>query len=217
MVQAPAALNAHVFQEFASSVLLLLMLLNPFLLIIYLIDLMQELSDRAFSQVLIRAGLISGVVFIIVALAGDALFTHVLQVQFASFQIFGGIIFLLIGIQFMFTGPEAIRKMRGKPEHIAGAIAMPIMIGPSTVSASILAGSRLPPLWAATAIVVAMVVTVTTLLLLKRLHDVVRPRNARLIERYLEIMGRVTALVIGTFAIDMIMRGVQTWMGRISL
>jgi multiple antibiotic resistance protein len=62
-----------------------------------------------------------------------------------------------------------------------------------------------------------MVVTVTTLLLLKRLHDVVRPRNARLIERYLEIMGRVTALVIGTFAIDMIMRGVQTWLGRISL
>lgn len=89
---------------------------------------------------------------------------------------------------------------------------MPIMIGPSTVSASILAGSRLPPLWAIMAIVVAMIVTVTSLLLLKRLHDVVRPRNARLIERYLEIMGRVTALVIGTFSIEMIMRGLQTWL-----
>lgn len=205
-------MSAHLFQEFVSSVLLLLMLLNPFLLIIYLIDLMQELDNRAFSQVLGRAGLISTAVFIIVALAGDALFSNVLQVQFASFQIFGGIIFLLIGIQFMFTGPEAIRKMRGKPEHIAGAIAMPIMIGPSTVSASILAGSRLPPLWATMAIVVAMVVTVTSLLLLKRLHDLVRPRNARLIERYLEIMGRVTALVIGTFSIEMIMRGLQTWL-----
>lgn len=205
-------MSAQLLQEFVSSVLLLLMLLNPFLLIIYLIDLMQELDDRAFSQVLVRAGLISTAVFIIVALAGDALFSNVLQVQFASFQIFGGIIFLLIGIQFMFTGPEAIRKMRGKPEHIAGAIAMPIMIGPSTVSASILAGSRLPPLWAIMAIVVAMIVTVTSLLLLKRLHDVVRPRNARLIERYLEIMGRVTALVIGTFSIEMIMRGLQTWL-----
>jgi small neutral amino acid transporter SnatA (MarC family) len=207
-------MSAQLFQEFISSVLLLLMLLNPFLLIIYLIDLMQELDNRAFSQVLVRAGLISTAVFIIVALAGDALFSNVLQVQFASFQIFGGIIFLLIGIQFMFTGPEAIRKMRGKPEHIAGAIAMPIMIGPSTVSASILAGSRLPPLWAITAIVVAMIVTVTSLLLLKCLHDVVRPRNARLIERYLEIMGRVTALVIGTFSIEMIMRGLQTWLTR---
>jgi small neutral amino acid transporter SnatA (MarC family) len=143
------------------------------------------------------------------------LFSNILQVQFASFQIFGGIIFLLIGIQFMFTGPEAIRKMRGKPEHIAGAIAMPIMIGPSTVSASILTGSRLPPVWAVIAIIVAMIVTVTSLLLLKHLHDLVRPRNARLIERYLEIMGRVTALVIGTFSIEMIMRGLQTWLAHL--
>jgi len=195
VVQGPVTLNSLLLQEFISSVLLLLMLLNPFLLIIYLIDLMQELDDRSFSQVLVRAGVISTAVFIIVALAGDALFTRVLQVQFASFQIFGGIIFLLIGIQFMFTGPEAIRKMRGKPEHIAGAIAMPIMI----------------------AIVIAMIFTVTTLLLLKRLHDVVRPRNARLIERYLEVMGRVTALVIGTFSIEMIMQGVQTWMAHLKL
>ena len=204
-------MNSALFQEFISSVLLLLMLLNPFLLIIYLIDLMQELDDRSFSQVLVRAGIISTAVFILFALAGDALFTQVLQVRFASFQIFGGIIFLLIGIQFMFTGPEAIRKMRGKPEHVAGAIAMPIMIGPGTVSASILAGGRLPSALAITAIVIAVVVTVTTLLLLKRLHDVVRPRHAILIERYLEVMGRVTALVIGTFSIEMIMQGLWTW------
>jgi small neutral amino acid transporter SnatA (MarC family) len=205
-------MNAPLFHDFMSSVLLLLMLLNPFLLIIYLIDLIQELDDHAFSQVMLRAGLISTFVFIIVALVGDALFTHVLQVRFASFQIFGGIIFLLIGIQFMFTGPEAIRKMRGKPEHIAGAIAMPVMIGPSTVSASILAGSRLPALWAVIAIIVAMVITVTTLLLLKRLHDVVRPHNAKLIERYIEIMGRVTALVIGTISVEMIMQGLKAWL-----
>lgn len=204
-------MNLPLLQEFIRSVLLLLMLLNPFLLIIYLIDLMQELDDRSFSQVLVRAGIISCAVFVLVALAGDALFSQVLQVRFASFQIFGGIIFLLIGIQFMFTGPEAIRTMRGKPEHVAGAIAMPIMIGPGTVSASILAGSRLPSTLAVAAIVIAVVVTVTTLLLLKRLHDVVRPRNAKLIERYLEVMGRVAALVIGTFATEMIMQGLRTW------
>lgn len=187
------------------------MLLNPFLLVIYLIDLIQELSNRDFLRVMVRAGAISCGVFIIVALAGDAIFTQVLQVKFASFQIFGGIIFLLIGIQFMFTGPEAIRNMRGKPEHVAGAIAMPIMIGPSTVSASILVGGRLPPTLAAAAVVVAVFVTVGILILLKHLHDAARPRNAKLIERYLEIMGRVTALVIGTYSIEMIMQGLRTW------
>ncbi|MEN8686191.1 MAG: hypothetical protein AB1Z50_01385 [Desulfuromonadales bacterium] len=49
----------------------------------------------------------------------------------------------MIGMQFVFKGPEAIKNMRGKPEHIAGAIAMPIMIAPGKVSASILAGQQL--------------------------------------------------------------------------
>ncbi|MBE0504967.1 MAG: MarC family protein, partial [Desulfuromonadales bacterium] len=43
----------------------------------------------------------------------------------------------------------------------------------------------------------------------KRLYDVVRPNNAKLIERYIEIMGRVTALVIGIISVEMIMQGIK--------
>lgn len=134
--------------NFTSSILLLLLLLNPFLLIIYLIDLVQDLDAGEFRRILVRAGLISSSVFTIFALLGDMIFEDLLQARFASFQIFGGLIFLLIGIQFVFTGPGALRSIRGAPEHVAGSIAMPIMIGPGTVSASILAGSKLPPLLA---------------------------------------------------------------------
>jgi hypothetical protein len=35
------------------------------------------------------------------------------------------------------------------------------------------------------------------------------------LERYVEIAGRVMALVVGTFAIEMIMRGLETWSGII--
>lgn len=45
--------------SFTKSFLLLFMLLNPFLLIIYLIDLVQEMKLRDFSRVLNRAGWIS--------------------------------------------------------------------------------------------------------------------------------------------------------------
>lgn len=197
---------------FISSVALLLMLLNPFLLILYLIDLVQDLDKNQFRNVLIRAGLISTGVFSLFALVGDALFEDVLQARFASFQIFGGIIFLLIGIQFMFTGPTALRAIRGAPEHIAGSIALPIMIGPGTVSAAVLAGSRLPPLLAVAGIAMTVLVTVLVILLLKNLHDFVLPRNAKLIERYIEVMGRITALVIGTYAIEMIMQGLAGWL-----
>ena len=197
---------------FIKSFLLLFMLLNPFLLIIYLVDLVQEMELRDFSRVLNRAGLISSGIFIGFALLGDLIFKNLLQAQFASFQIFGGIIFLLIGMQFVFKGPEAIKSMRGKPEHIAGAIAMPIMIGPGTVSASILAGQQLQPLWAIIAIFLAVGLVVIIMIGLKKLHDIVRTRNEPLIERYVEVAGRVVALVIGTYSIEMIMQGLSHWM-----
>ena len=197
---------------FVSSVALLLMLLNPFLLIIYLTDLVQDLDRRTFRLVLVRAGLISAGIFAVFAVLGDALFSEVLQARFASFQIFGGVVFLLIGIQFIFNGPGALRSMRGTPEHIAGSIALPIMIGPGTISASIMAGSRLSPGLAVAGIALAVVVTVLIILLLKDLYDFVLPRNARLVERYIEVMGRITALVVGTFSIEMIMQGVGTWL-----
>lgn len=201
--------------NFTSSILLLLLLLNPFLLIIYLIDLVQDLDAGEFRRILVRAGLISSSVFTIFALLGDMIFEDLLQARFASFQIFGGLIFLLIGIQFVFTGPGALRSIRGAPEHVAGSIAMPIMIGPGTVSASILAGSKLPPLLATGGIFGAVGLTVLVMIFLKRLHDFVRPRNEKLIERYVEVMGRITALVVGTFSIEMIMQGLKAWLKTI--
>jgi len=196
---------------FTKSFLLLFMLLNPFLLIIYLVDLVQEMEFRDFSRVLNRAGWISSGIFIGFALLGELIFKNLLQAQFASFQIFGGIIFLVIGLQFVFKGPAAIKSMRGKPEHIAGAIAMPIMIGPGTVSASVLAGQQLQPMWAIAAILLAVGLVVIIMIGLKKLHDIVRTRNEPLIERYVEVAGRVVSLVIGTYSIEMIMQGLSHW------
>ena len=94
--------------EFVRSGALLLVLLNPFLVIVYLIDVMQKLDRRQFRNVLIRAGLIATAAFCSFAILGDAIFSDIVQANFASFQIFGGIVFLLIGIQFVFRGPTTI-------------------------------------------------------------------------------------------------------------
>jgi small neutral amino acid transporter SnatA (MarC family) len=197
---------------FTKSFLLLFILLNPFLLIVYLVDLVKELEFLDFSRVLIRAAWISSGIFVIFALLGELIFENLMQAHFASFQIFGGIIFLLIGLQFVFSGPDAIKSIRGKPEHIAGAIAMPIMIGPGTVSASILAGQQLQPLWAIAAILLAVGLAVVIMLGLKKVHDIARTRHESLIERYIEVSGRIVALVIGTYSIEMIMQGLSHWL-----
>ncbi|MCB0280934.1 MAG: MarC family protein [Calditrichae bacterium] len=198
--------------NFVSAFILLFILLNPFLIIIYVIDIVQEKSLSEFSGILLRACSISAVVFIVFALSGNAIFDRVLQTNFASFQIFGGLIFLIIGIRFVFQGVDTVRNLRGKSEHIAGSIAMPILIGPGSIGASIIIGERLEPLFAVLSIAAALILTYVIMLLLKSLHDYVKPRNEKLIQRYIEIMGRVTALVIGAFSVEMIMQGIKTWM-----
>lgn len=198
--------------EFLRSCALLLALLNPFLVIIYLVDLVQKLSPQQFSSVLFRAAWIASVVFCCFALLGDRLFSHVIQAHFASFQIFGGIIFLLIGLQFVFRGPRAIEFLRGDTDGVAGAVAMPVLIGPGTISASVVIGKRLPPLVACGAVFTAVVISILIMLLLKWVHDYVRPRREPLIERYIEITGRITALYVGTVSVEMIMQGIGEWM-----
>lgn len=197
--------------EFIRAATLLFMLLNPFLLVVYLIDVFDKLPSATFRRVIIRAGLISTCVFSVSAVLGDVLFRDLLQAEFASFQLFGGVVFLVIGLRFVFEGNSAIQGLRGESRHIAGSIAMPLMIGPGTISASILAGKRLSHVWSVLAISSAVLASVGVMILLKYLHDYVRIHNAELVQRYMDIAGRVTALVVGTFAIEMIMRALATW------
>ena len=198
-------------QDFFESAVLLVVLLNPFLMSVYLIELIEQLSRPAFTAVLIRATLISAIIFALFAVAGDTIFRDVLQVRFAAFLIFGGIVFLVIAVRFVQEGGGAIQVLRGDPEHLAGAIAMPFMVGPGTVSASVLAGSRMPVLVAIASIGVGLAATVICVLGLKIIHDMVAKRNERLVQRYVDVVGRISALIVGTIAVELILKGVDQW------
>lgn len=200
--------------QFLESMSLLIVLLNPFLMSIYLLDLIESLDDRVFMSTLARGALIATAVFCAFATGGDAIFSEFLQVRFASFLIFGGVLFLLIGLRFALQGTATLVQLRGAPEHIAGSIAMPFMVGPGTVSASVLCGARLPLGWALVAITAAMVSIVCGLIVLKVLHTRLKKRNAALLDRYVDVVGRASALLIGTIAVDMILSGVELWWPR---
>ena len=122
-----------------------------------------------------------------------------------------GVVFLLIGLQFVFRGPKAIEILRGDSPQLAGAIAMPILIGPGTISASVIIGKQQNPIPACLSIVLAIMISILIMIGLKILHDYVRPKKEPLIQRYIEIAGRITALFVGTISVEMIMQGVRSW------
>lgn len=200
--------------DLIKSAALMLVLLNPFLVIIYLADMLEKLDRKRFAKVLLHGSLIATAVFCSFAILGDVIFSSIIQAEFASFQIFGGVVFLLISLQFVFKGPTAIESLRGESSGLAGAIAMPVLIGPGTISASVVIGKRHEALQACATIIAAVFVSVAIMLALKVVHDVVRPRSEPVIQRYIEIAGRITALYVGTVSVEMIMQGIRTWAGK---
>lgn len=195
---------------FLKSFALFMVLFNPFLMSIYLHDLIEELDRATFFRVLLRATGISGMVFALFAWGGEAIFTDLLQVEFSSFLMFGGVVIFLIALQMMFTGSESIRRMRGgNPAHLSGSIVMPFMIGPGTISASVLSGKLLTWPLALLSIALSLLLTVAMLMLLKHGFDRIRQSHAGLLERYIDITGRAGALLTGSIGVQMIVQGMH--------
>ncbi len=183
-------------------------LLNPFLMSIYMIGMIRNSEAKVFNKALIQGCLIAYAVFMLFAWGGEAIFSKYLNVRFEAFQIFGGLIFLVIGYRYVFQGADTIGEMRGAPEHLAGTIAMPFMIGPGTIRAAVVTGMTLPISGAALVIFLTLALTCSLMILMKFAHDHLRYKHAKYIDRYVDIVGRLSALLIGTIAIEMIITGI---------
>ena len=193
---------------YLTTFILFFSLLNPFLMSVYMIGLIRYTETKVFNRALIQGSLIAYVVFLLFAWGGEAIFSQYLNVRFESFLIFGGLIFLVIGYRFVFQGAEAIGEMRGAPEHLAGTVAMPFMIGPGTISAAVVTGMSMSIGEAALIIALTLVLTCSVLIIMKLSHDHLKSSHSKYIDRYFDIVGRLAALLIGTIAIDMIVNGI---------
>lgn len=200
---------------FISTFILFFSLLNPFLMSIYMIGLIRHTETRVFNKALIQGSLIAYVVFLLFAWGGEAIFNRYLNVRFESFLIFGGMIFLVIGYRYVFQGADTIGEMRGAPEHLAGTVAMPFMIGPGTISAAVVTGMSMSLVEAAIVIALVLFLSCSVLIVMKFSHDHLRYSHAKYIDRYFDIVGRLAALLIGTIAVDMIVNGVTRLIDKV--
>ena len=200
---------------FTQSLLLILVLLNPFIMSVYLLSVIKEVPLLQFSRIMLRAGLISFVVFFLFAWLGEVIFDNVLQVRFPAFMIFGGLTFLVIGVRLILGIGPPMASLNPHSNEIAGAIAMPFIVGPGTISASVIAGTQLGLLASCLALGLGLAAALGLIILFKWIHDYVQARSEKYMERYVEIAGRITALFTGSFAVDMILKGIERWLAVI--
>jgi multiple antibiotic resistance protein len=207
--------SLFVSDQFIRSATLMLVLLNPFFMSIYLLDLIQDMPWPKFVRAVFQGTLISCAVFVGIAFLGDVFFSDVLQVRFSSFLIFGGSVFLIVSIRSFFLGPDSLRTLRGTTEAAGGSIAIPFMIGPGTLSASVSAGAVLTPVELVPAIIIPVFLSMTAVTGFKKIHDLIENREddyESSLRRYIDVTGRIMSLITGTIAVEMLLRGVEQWL-----
>jgi len=187
-----------------------LVLLSPFALFLYLRPVMQELSNRDFIKVLVKATIISFVIFFVFLASGDFVFNQILNINFESFRIFGGIIIFSIAYLFIMKGQKAFFQLKGSLDDLAAEIALPFLVGAATISLTILMGNRFSTLVGSLLIVLILSVNFFVILLLKYLRSLIEKRKLKVaFDKNLEILLRLNGFFIGAIGINMIIRGLN--------
>lgn len=202
-----------------ASLISFLAILNPFALCLYLAGLMQDLTLKTMAVVLVKACLLSLVVFTVFAVTGDRVL-RAMSVKTEAMRLFGGIIFFVVGYNYVTKGYKATEMLRGtllSLHELPSAIALPFMIGAGTITQSILVGkNHTNPAIAFTILLAGVLVAFCIILIFKTIVDGLQRKQERVFERYVNTMARLNGLVIGAISTEMVITSAtHLWIGSI--
>lgn len=194
------------------DVLLMMVMLNPFATMLFLTELINERTEREFSNIFSKASIFTFAILLLFAMTGDFVLSVIFQVSLPAVRIFGGIIIFMVAFSYIMKGPEGIKLFRGNLTEIAQKITLPFMVGPGTIWVAIDIGVRQNVAIASTVFLIALainaIIMLTYMMVIKHSSG---PVTTRLLS-YFQMLMRVNALLIGAVSIEMILTGIKSAM-----
>ncbi len=191
---------------FVSAFVLLFLVMDPAGNVPMFLAALTPVTPERRRFVVVRELLIALGVLLVFFFAGPYLL-GVLGISEPSLSIAGAIILFLIALRMIFPQHGTVAEdLDGEPFVVP--LAIPFVAGPSAMASVMLLVSREPTRWAVWlgALVAAWAATAAILLLANRLSRFLGPRGLVAVER---LMG----MVLTAIAVEMFMRGVNTYLG----
>lgn len=193
-----------------SYILAFLVMLNPFALFVYVKNVREELPDRDYYSVLVKAFILSFMIYAFFAVFGAFLFNEIFKIDFGSFRIFGGIVLLSLALVIIIQGRRSVVTLKGSLDDIASDLAIPFMVGPGTISVSIIIGNDLLPALAVFIIAAAIVINFTIMMALSIMRKrMLNDGSRRVFDKKLGVFLRVNGFFIGAIGVDMVITGLD--------
>jgi MarC family membrane protein len=191
--------------SFASALILLLLVLDPFGSLPIFIPIMRSVTPERRRRVALREVGIAFVVLLAFMLFGDV-FLRVMRLSERSLEVAGGVILLMVAIRMIFgAGAAAYVSPEGR-EPLIVPLAVPLLAGPSALATVLLLASHQPDRMAewVGALAVAMLVSGAVLLLCEHIRRLLGDSVVSALEK---LMG----LVLTAIAVEMILAGLKRY------
>jgi multiple antibiotic resistance protein len=187
-----------------------LVMLNPFAMFLYLLPVMNDLKNRVFLKVLLKATVISFIIFTIFLFIGDFLFEQVFQIGFEPFRIFGGIVIFSYAYFFIVKGQKAFIHMKENLDDLASEIALPFMVGAGTLTLTLLMAHQIGPTDGILALILILTLNYFFITLLKFIRDSISKTKLKVaFDKNMEIFLRLNGFFLGAIGINMMVIGIN--------
>ncbi len=191
--------------DFWSTLILLLLILDPFGNMPVFLAVMRELPSRRRAWVTLRESLIAYLV-LLAFMAGGRGFLALLGLRQASLEVAGGVILLLVAIKMIFSGSETMFGQGEQREPLIFPLAVPLLAGPSALAAVLLLSSANPGAVALRvgALTAAMAITTGLLLLSEQIFQ-------RLGDAVMRAAEKLMGLIVSAIAVNMLLEGLRSY------
>jgi len=185
-------------------------MLNPFAIFVYVKNVREELPDPDYYSVLFKANIISFIVYVFFAVFGALLFNKVFNINFESFRIFGGIVLLSLALVIIIQGRRSVVTLKGSLDDIASEVAIPFMVGPGTISVSIIIGNEFDALTSILIIGIAMIISLAIVYLLSIMRKrLLNEESRKAFDQKLGTYLRLNGFFIGAIGVNMVITGID--------
>ncbi|MFZ5805804.1 MAG: MarC family protein [Verrucomicrobiota bacterium] len=196
--------------SFSSAVILLLLVMDPFGNIPIFLAVLKNVPPKKRVRVILRECFVASIVLLAFFIFGKT-FLSLLRLSETSLGIAGGVILFLIALRMIFHHPEGIFGDLPEGDPFIVPLAIPALVGPSTMATALLLVSSRPdriPEWILAA-VFAMLISTIVLALSANIHRIIGQRGVIALER---LMG----LILTAIAVEMFLAGIQKFIEHLS-
>lgn len=187
------------FEPILSSFIALFVIMDPFSSIPPFLALTKKMDEAQRAKAALTATLVAGGVVIGFALVGMQLL-HLLGIRLESFQIAGGILLLLVAIQFTFGISFEKENEEDKPNVAVVLIGVPLIAGPGAMTTAVLLSGTYG-VWVV--IAAALIATLLAYIILIGSNIIGKALGAR----GLEISSRLLGIVLAAIGVEYIRAG----------